>query len=152
MSGLFGQPGLTGLGAGLLILGAIALAEEVVFRFALLRVAAGITSWLVGVVLSSLVYALVHAGAGHLWPVYLATLFCFGIVACQLTAIGRSLWLPIGAHWAWDFARFAAFQSLPLPLLGSSWIVGLPYRLSAGVVMLIVMALTVGLLDVIRRS
>lgn len=152
LSGTVGRPSLTGLGGGLIALGGIALAEELVFRFALLRVAAGLTSWPVGVTLSSLAYAAVHAGAGRLWPVYLGTLFCFGVVACQLTAIGHSLWLPIGAHWAWDFASFAAFQSLPLTLLGASWVAGQPYRLSAGVVMLIVMVLTVAALGVIRRG
>lgn len=151
VSGPLGRPGLTGLGAGLLTLGGIAFAEEVVFRFALLRVAAELTSRPAGVTLSSLAYAAVHAGSGRLWPVYLGTLFCFGIVACQLTAIGHSLWLPIGAHWAWDFASFAAFNSLPLTLLGASWVAGQPYRLSAGLVMLIVMALTVAALGVVRR-
>lgn len=152
VSGRFSWPGLTALGGGLLSLGGIALAEELVFRFALLRIAAGLTSWPVGVTLSSLVYAAVHAGSGRLWPVYLGTLFCFGIVACRLTVIGRSLWLPIGAHWAWDFASFVAFRSLPLTLLGASWVAGLPYRLSAGVVMLIVMALTAAVLGRIRRG
>ena len=152
VSGPFSWPGLTALGGGLLSLGGIALGEELVFRFALLRIAAGLTTWPVGVTLSSLVYAAVHAGSGRLWPVYLGTLFCFGIVACQLTSIGHSLWLPIGAHWAWDFASFAAFRSLPLTLLGASWVAGLPYRLSAGVVMLIVMALAVAVLGVIRRN
>jgi membrane protease YdiL (CAAX protease family) len=152
VSGAFGLPSLTALGTGFLALGGVALAEELVFRFALLRVLAGATSWGTGALLSSLVYAAVHASAGRVWPVYLATLFGFGIVACELTAIGGSLWLPIGGHWAWDFVSFAAFQSLPLTLLGPSWVAGLPYRLSAGLVMLIVMALTVVVLVLIRRA
>src|SRR5262249_60169180 len=52
VSGPFSRPGLTALGGGLLSLGGIALAEELVFRFALLRIAAGLSSWPVGATLS----------------------------------------------------------------------------------------------------
>ena len=130
------------LAAGLVTLGAIAVAEELVFRLALLETLARLTSWPGAVVLSSIAYAAVHAGGGRWWPVYLASLACFGIVACQLYAARRTLWLPIGAHWAWDFASFAAFQALPLVLRRPAWLAGLPDQLSAGLVMLLVLALT----------
>jgi membrane protease YdiL (CAAX protease family) len=131
-----------GLAAGLVGLGAIATAEELVFRLAILQALTRLTSWPVAVALSSLAYAAVHAGGAATGPVYLASLACFGVVACQLYAARRALWLPIGAHWAWDFTSVAAFQVLPLTLSRPAWLAGLPYHLSAGSVMLLVLALT----------
>lgn len=128
--------------AALIELGAIATAEELVFRLVLLESLVRLTPWPAAVMLSSLAYAVVHAGTGRLWPVWLASLVCFGVVASQLYAVRRTLWLPIGAHWGWDFASFAAFQTLPLTLRRPAWVVGQPYRLSAGLVMLLVLALT----------
>lgn len=130
------------LSAGFVDLAAIAAAEELVFRLAILQALARAMSWRTAVVLSSLAYAAVHIVGTPVWPVSLASLFCFGVVACELYAARRALWLPIGTHWAWDFISFAAFQVLPLRLSRVTWLAGLPYHLSAGLVMLLVLALT----------
>ena len=131
------------LAAALFELGGIAGAEELVFRIALLTIASRLTGWRWGVVLSSMAYAAVHAGAAWSSPIYLTSLFCFGVAACQLRRLGgESVWLPVGTHWAWDFVSFAAFRVLPLTLLGPTWLSGLPDHLSAGLVMLAVLVLT----------
>jgi membrane protease YdiL (CAAX protease family) len=144
LSGLAMSSGLVrSLGAGLFELGGIAAAEELVFRVALLTIAVRVTGMRWGIVLSSVAYAAVHAGATWSSPIYLASLFCFGVAACQLRRLGgESAWIPIGAHWAWDFVSFAVFRALPVTLLGPTWLNGLPDHLSAGLVMLGVLALT----------
>ena len=130
------------LSGGLVQLGAIAFAEELVFRLALFRLASMVAPRWAGIVISSLAYAAVHIGEGGPQPIYAASLFCFGVVACELYVMSKLLWLSAGAHWGWDYVSFLAFQTLSLNPLGPAWLTGQPYRLSTGLVMLVVLAMT----------
>ncbi len=80
-----------------------AVAEEIVSRGYVFQMAERHWGSAVAMVLSSLLFGLGHIIGGGLaasGQAYLA--FLSGFLLCGAYLITRSLWLPIGLHWAWD--------------------------------------------------
>jgi len=121
-----------------------ALAEEAVFRgYPLQTLCRAHLSWL-GVLLTLLLFASAHLGNPNaaLFPFINTSLAGIWLAIAYLRT--RSLWLPLGVHWAWNWALGSLF-GLPVsgitlvshPLiqgkdLGPTWITGGNYGIEGG--------------------
>ena len=123
-----------------------ALAEEATFRGYPLQTFTRARLALLGVLLTSVPFAL-----GHLWNpnvvpgVTFANTALAGIWLALAYLRTRSLWLPLGVHWAWNWAM-GSFFGLPVSGLhlvgatflkaddvGPAWLTGGTYGLEGGV-------------------
>ena len=123
-----------------------ALAEEATFRGYPLQTFTRAQLALLGVLLTSVPFAL-----GHLWNpnvvpgVTFANTVLAGIWLALAYLRTRSLWLPLGVHWAWNWAM-GSFFGLPVSGLhlvgatflkaddvGPAWLTGGTYGLEGGV-------------------
>jgi len=122
-----------------------ALAEEAIFRgYALQTLTRAHLVW-VGILLTSVPF-----GIGHLWNPNVVPVVTFAntAIAGAWLAVAylrtRSLWFPLGVHWAWNWA-LGSLCGLPvsgltlgIPLLrandvGPSWLTGGRYGIEGGV-------------------
>ncbi len=131
--------------SGLLFVFAAA-AEEILFRGYLLQtLTRAHLAWL-GVLLTSVPFAAVHLNNPHAVPGF--TFVNTALAGVWLAAAylrTRSLWLPLGLHWAWNWAQ-ASLLGLPVsgieriapaPLLqamnaGPDWLTGGAYGIEGG--------------------
>jgi membrane protease YdiL (CAAX protease family) len=133
------------IGSGVLLFVA-ALAEEAMFRgYGLQTLSRAKLAWL-GVLLTSVPFALVHLTNPNVVPgVTFANTALAGIWLAAAYLRTRSLWLPLGVHWAWNWA-LGWFFGLPIsglqlvsnPLLqgqdsGPKWLTGGSYGIEGGV-------------------
>jgi uncharacterized protein len=132
------------VGSVVLLLAA-ALAEEAMFRgYALQTLSRAKLAWL-GVLLTSVPFGLVHLSNPNVVP---GVTFVNTVVAGLWLAVAylrtRSLWLPLGVHWSWNWA-LGWFFGLPIsgiklfshPLLqatdaGPAWLTGGSYGIEGG--------------------
>ena len=123
-----------------------AAAEEILFRGYLLQtLTRAELAWL-GVLLTSVPFAAVHLNNPHAVPGF--TFVNTALAGVWLAAAylrTRSLWLPLGLHWAWNWAQ-ASLLGLPVsgieriapaPLLqainaGPDWLTGGAYGIEGG--------------------
>ena len=130
----------------LLLLFAAALAEEAMFRgYGLQTLSRAKLAWL-GVLLTSVPFGLVHLKNPNVVPVVtFANTALAGIWLAAAYLRTRSLWLPLGVHWSWNWA-LGWFFGLPVsginlvsnPLLqgaesGPKWLTGGTYGIEGGV-------------------
>jgi uncharacterized protein len=64
------------------------------------------------VLVTPLIFALLHSGKGATFLSVCSTAMQAGIVISAAYVYSRSLWLPIGIHFAWDFAEPGIFGSI----------------------------------------
>jgi membrane protease YdiL (CAAX protease family) len=101
-------PGGTWLATASLLL-LLAAAEEMVFRGFLLNVLAFRDSFLFSAVVSSILFAAVHAdnyGATVLGVVNVAL---FGLMLAQLRRVSDGLLIPVAVHWIWNLVTGMVF-------------------------------------------
>src|ERR1051325_3318762 len=141
--------------SGALFIGA-ALAEEALFRgYPLQTFTRANLAWL-GVFLTSVPFAAVHlrnpnVAAGF---TFINTALA-GIWLAVAYLRTRTLWFPLGVHWAWNWALGALFglpvsgitDLAPYPLMrgtdhGPAWLTGGSYGIEGGVACTITMAIT----------
>ncbi len=131
--------------AGLFIVAA--LAEEALFRGYPLQTFARARLIWVGVLLTSVPFALGHLenpNAGSLLAFVNTALAGVWLAVAYLKT--RSLWFPLGVHWAWNWALGALFglpvsgitRVAPNPILigsdlGPAWLTGARYGIEGGV-------------------
>lgn len=123
-----------------------ALAEEAMFRgYALQTLSRAKLVWL-GVFLTSVPFGIVHLTNPNVAPVTTFTnTVLAGIWLAAAYLKTRSLWLPLGVHWSWNWT-LGAFFGLPIsglnlvsnPLLkatdvGPAWLTGGAYGIEGGV-------------------
>lgn len=154
----FSDTGVTSIGRSMLgsavLLFVAALAEEAIFRgYPLQTLSRAKLAWL-GVLLTSLPFAFVHLSNPNVIPV--TTFINTALAGVWLAAAylrTRSLWLPQGIHWAWNWGM-GWFFGIPVsgvklvsnPLLtandaGPLWLTGGSYGLEGGAACTIAMAL-----------
>jgi membrane protease YdiL (CAAX protease family) len=124
---------------------AAALAEEATFRgYGLQTLIRGKLVWL-GVFLTSVPFGLVHLFNPNVVPVFtLANTILAGLLLSVAYLKTRSLWLPLGIHWLWNWTLGWVF-GLPIsglklvsyPLLqatdtGPDWLTGGSYGIEGG--------------------
>ena len=130
-----GFAGLSGLTAALAIATASAVGEEIVFRGVVFRLLEARLGTATALVLSAGAFGLLHAGnRGATWTSALAIALESGALLGLAYAAGRTLWLPIGLHFGWNFTEGGVFgaavsggQSTGLiaaPLSGPPWMTG----------------------------
>jgi len=132
-----------------------ALAEEAMFRGYGLQTLSRAKLASLGVLLTSVPFALVHLSNPNVVPVvtFLNTALA-GVWLAAAYLRTRSLWLPLGIHWSWNWAMGWIF-GIPIsgihlvsnPLLnandaGPSWLTGGSYGLEGGVACTIALALS----------
>jgi uncharacterized protein len=104
----WGSPGgsLAAIGAA----ASIAVNEELLFRGVVLRILEERTGSLIALPLSSLIFGLTHLvnSEATLWGT-LALGLEGGMLTGACYVLSRSLWLPIGLHFAWDFTHIGVF-------------------------------------------
>ncbi len=130
----------------LVLLFAAAVAEEAMFRgYGLQTLSRAKLAWL-GVLLTSVPFALVHLSNPNVVPVVtFANTALAGIWLAAAYLRTRSLWLALGVHWSWNWA-LGWFFGLPVsginlvsnPLLqgqesGPKWLTGGTYGIEGGV-------------------
>ena len=135
----------SGIGSAILLFAA-ALAEEAMFRGYGLQTFTRAKLALLGVLLTSVPFALVHLSNPNVVPgmTFVNTALA-GIWLAAAYLRTRSLWLPLGVHWAWNWA-LGWFFGLPIsginlvsnPLLrsqnnGPEWLTGGSYGVEGGV-------------------
>lgn len=106
LGSLGGATGLFGLMA------AAAVTEEVIFRGILFRIVEERTGTWIALTLTGLVFGLMHLGNPHanLWGVLAIAVEAGGMLAAAYAAT-RTLWLPIGLHFGWNFAAVGIFST-----------------------------------------
>jgi uncharacterized protein len=123
-----------------------ALSEEAMFRgYGLQTLSRAKLAWL-GVLLTSVPFGLVHLSNPNVVPgVTFANTALAGIWLAVAYLRTRSLWLPLGVHWSWNWA-LGWFFGLPIsginlvshPLLqaedsGPKWLTGGSYGIEGGI-------------------
>jgi membrane protease YdiL (CAAX protease family) len=88
--------------------------EEFVFRGWLLSAMARRLNVLIAVVLSSMLFSLLHYGPGQFWLVTLNT-FLFAVFACAWALKAGSIWGVMGWHAGWNWLLAVGFE---LPVTG----------------------------------
>lgn len=105
-----GGGSIGGLLASIGAVASIAVNEELLFRGVVFRILEERAGSVVALVASALIFGLTHLVNDHatLWGT-----LALGIEGGTLTAacflVTRSLWLPIGLHFAWDFTHIGIF-------------------------------------------
>lgn len=130
----------------LIIFVVAALAEEAMFRSYLLQtLTRSKLAWL-GILFTSLPFAFVHLGNPNVVPfVTFANTAIAGVWLAVAYLRTRSLWLPLGVHWAWNWALGSLF-GLPVSGMrigsnsllvgtdtGPAWLSGGGYGIEGGV-------------------
>jgi uncharacterized protein len=132
---LRGFSGFGGLGHALAIAIASAVGEEIVFRGVVYRRLEEKLGTAIALLISAALFSLVHAGnAGANWVSTLAIALESGVMLGLAYAATRSLWLPIGLHFGWNFTEGGIFGAavsggqyhglIDAPLSGSPLITG----------------------------
>ncbi|KOV87620.1 hypothetical protein ADL03_06475 [Nocardia sp. NRRL S-836] len=99
--GCLGTAGLTA---------SVAVTEEVLFRGVLFRIMEERTGTVVALIVSSLIFGLTHSinAEATLWGV-LSIALTGGVLTTAAYVATRSLWLPIGLHFAWNCTHAGIF-------------------------------------------
>lgn len=143
-------------GAGVLFFVA-AFAEETIFRGYPLQTLLRSIPAPLALLPTSFLFALVHLDNPHVAPAFtfLNTMLAgVWLAVCYLRA--RNLWLPLGAHFAWNFTQGALLgipvsgitQVAPAPLLratdaGPAWLTGGSYGVEGGAACTITLSLSI---------
>ncbi|MCL7455472.1 MAG: CPBP family intramembrane metalloprotease, partial [Anaerolineae bacterium] len=83
----------------------ISFNEELSFRGYILQRLAQAWGLPAAVVVSSLVFAMVHVLNPNVQPLAMVSLFVAGLLLACAYLVSRSLWLPIGLHIGWNLAE-----------------------------------------------
>lgn len=88
----------------------VAVTEELLFRGVVFRILEERAGSIVAIVVSALVFGLTHLVNGHatLWGTLAIAVEGGALLAVAYT-VTRSLWLPIGLHFAWNFTESGVF-------------------------------------------
>ncbi|MFI5936231.1 lysostaphin resistance A-like protein [Actinoplanes sp. NPDC051494] len=105
-----GWGGWSGLFVTLGMMASVAVNEELLFRGIIFRILEERTGTVVALVISSVLFGLTHLvnDGATIWGT-LAIGIEGGTMLCAAYALTRSLWLPIGIHFAWNFTEAGFF-------------------------------------------
>jgi membrane protease YdiL (CAAX protease family) len=94
-----------GLGASVLSWLIISFNEELAFRGYILQRLTQAWGLPAAVVVSSLIFTMVHVLNPNVQPLAMVSLFVAGLLLACAYLVSRSLWLPIGLHIGWNLAE-----------------------------------------------
>ena len=105
-----GFRGLVGVGPMLLVAAVSGVGEELVFRGVIFRVLEDSLGTALAIALSAALFGLMHMANPGATPVStIAIALEAGAMLAAAYAWSRSLWLPIGLHFAWNFTEGGVF-------------------------------------------
>lgn len=94
---------------GLVLFAAVGLAEELIFRGAVMTLLSwAFWPWL-GLAVNAAIFGLAHAGNAGASLAGVVNVGLFGVMTGIFYLRSGSLWLPIGLHWGWDFGETSIF-------------------------------------------
>ena len=141
----------------------VAVVEEILFRGILYRLPERALRTRIALIVSSAIFALAHLPNDGVTLLGVVNTALAGLLFAAAYLATRRLWLPIGAHFAWNFVSDGVF-SLPTSghpargmlqgqLSGPEWLTGGAYGLEASIATFIVMgAATILLLRRAQRA
>ncbi len=144
-----GPGGLSGLGHALAVAIASAVGEEIVFRGVVFRRLEDTLGTTIALIISAAAFGLLHGfNPGASWISTLAIALESGALLGLAYAATRSLWLPIGLHFGWNFTEGGVFGAavsggqysglIVAPLSGPSWLTGGAFGPEASLAALVV--------------
>jgi membrane protease YdiL (CAAX protease family) len=144
-----GSGGFGGVGHAFAAAIAAAVGEEIVFRGVLYRRLEERLGTTIALVVSAAAFGLVHAGnPGANWASTVAIALESGVLLGLAYAATRSLWLPIGLHFGWNFTEGGIFGAavsggqtsglINAPLVGPPLITGGAFGPEASLAALVV--------------
>jgi membrane protease YdiL (CAAX protease family) len=157
-----GSLGPEGLLLGALTFTGVAVYEEVLARGVLLQLLSRAWNPAVGVLGSSVIFAVLHGANPDASPLAVVGLLAAGLLlAWGYLATGR-LWLPIALHWSWNFAQGPLFgfpvsglhseALLAVSVVGPEWITGGGFGPEAGLIGLLAEGIGAGTILAWRRA
>ena len=108
-SGLGPVGALAVAGASILWFGVAALAEELLFRGYAFQTLIQVVTFLPATLLMAVVFALAHMQNPHFTAFSVCNLVLSGMLFSFAYMKTRSLWLPFGLHFAWNFSQTTLF-------------------------------------------
>ncbi|MEW6761314.1 MAG: CPBP family intramembrane glutamic endopeptidase [Pseudomonadota bacterium] len=141
----------------------VAVVEEILFRGILYRLPERGLGTRLALIVSSAIFALAHLPNDGVTVLGVVNTALAGLLFAAAYLATRRLWLPIGAHFAWNFVSDGVFLlptsghpargMLQGQLSGPEWLTGGAYGLEASIVTFIVMgAATILLLRRAQRA
>ncbi|MEU3167747.1 CPBP family intramembrane glutamic endopeptidase [Streptosporangium sp. NPDC006930] len=105
-----GEGSVTGAVALFGFMAAVAVTEELIFRGVLFRIIEERVGTWIALALTSVLFGLVHLPNEHadLWGAIAIAIEAGGMLAAAYVAT-RTLWVPIGLHFGWNFAAAGIF-------------------------------------------
>jgi uncharacterized protein len=139
-----GTAGTSGLAAAAAMSAGAAVGEEIVFRGAVYRLLEDGFGTLIAVLASGALFGFLHLGNhGATIESSIAIAIEAGILLAAAYVLTRSLWLPIGLHFGWNFAEGGIFGAavsgvsskglIAVPLSGPVYLTGGPFGPEASV-------------------
>jgi membrane protease YdiL (CAAX protease family) len=140
----------------------VATFEEIVFRGILFRITERSLGKWVALILSSIIFAAAHLPNADISVLAIVFTFVAGVVLAAGYMATRSLWLPIGLHFAWNYLSEAVFSLatsghpakglIQGGMSGPAWLTGGAYGVEASAISLALFAVAgVGLLAIAAR-
>ena len=103
------NPDVNSIFLSLILFLAVAFLEELFFRgYILGNLMLSMNRW-IALLVSSLVFTVVHMLNAHFTPIGFAAIFLAGILLGTPYIYTRSLWLPISLHFSWNFFQGTIF-------------------------------------------
>lgn len=146
-----GVKGLTGahFPIALLLFLMVGVFEEVLFRAIVFRISEEGLGSILALVLSSLIFGLVHLGNDNASLVAgVAIALEAGVLLSAVYMFTRSVWMAVGIHWSWNFFEGPVFGTpvsgnrflllIESELRGPTWLTGGAFGPEAGIVALVV--------------
>ena len=103
------NPDVNSILLSLILFLAVAFLEELFFRgYILGNLMLSMNRW-IALLVSSLVFTVVHMPNAHFTPIGFAAIFLAGMLLGTPYIYTRSLWLPISLHFSWNFFQGTIF-------------------------------------------
>ena len=128
----------------------VAVMEELLFRAVLFRIVEARWGTRTSLVVNVLLFAVAHLSNEHVTALAVINTGVAGLGLCAGWLLTRSLWLPVGMHFAWNYlfdgvlgvpvSGQAARGWLQLQLSGPDWLSGGAYGVEGSVVTLLAWA------------
>jgi len=126
----------------------VAVMEELLFRAVLFRIVEARWGTLASLLANVLLFALAHLPNEHITALAVLNTSVAGLALCAAWMLTRSLWLPVGVHFAWNYlfdgvlgvpvSGHAARGWLQVQMSGPEWLSGGAYGVEGSLAALVV--------------
>lgn len=126
----------------------VAVMEELLFRAVLFRIVEARWGTLTSLLVNVLLFALAHLPNEHVTALAVLNTGAAGLALCAAWLLTRSLWLPVGVHFAWNYlfdgvlgvpvSGHASRGWLQVQMSGPEWLSGGAYGVEGSLAALVV--------------